>query len=363
MGSSFGKIFTITSFGESHGPGIGVVIDGCPANLPLDTDQLQAELTRRRPGQSSITTPRKEADEAEILSGVFEGHTLGTPIAILVRNTNTKGGDYEAFRHLFRPSHADFTYYMKYGYRTWLGGGRASARETIARVAAGAVARQVLAHFLPKLEIVSWVQQIGDIQATVDYESVSQTQVDANIVRCPDPTAAEKMEAKIREVRHQGDSIGGLVGCVIRGVPAGLGEPAFHKLEAELARGVLSIPATKSFSFGSGYQSLAMTGSQHNDLFMKKGNGSLGTQSNYSGGVQGGISNGEPIYYEAVFKPTATILKEQPTIDEKGQAVSFKGRGRHDPCVLPRAVPIVEAMAALTLLDMFLWQRARQLSN
>lgn len=356
-GNSFGSAFRITTFGESHGPAVGVIVDGCPPRLPITVEEIQRELDRRRPGQSAITTQRREADAVEILSGVHDGLTLGTPIAMMVRNTDQRSGDYDEMRTKFRPSHADYTYKAKYGVRAWEGGGRASARETIGRVAAGVLARKVLAA-AGAIEIVSWVQRVQDIETEVDPLTVTRDAVDANIVRCPDAATAEKMIARIDEARKAGDSLGGVVEAVARGVPPGLGEPVFDKLDAELARAMLSLPAAKGFEIGSGFAGTFLTGSQHNDPFYDGGH-RVRTRSNRSGGVQGGISNGEAITLRVAFKPTATILREQETVDENGHDTTIKGRGRHDPCVLPRAVPIVEAMTALVLADHFLRQRGQ----
>ncbi len=353
-GNSFGSAFRITTFGESHGPGVGVVIDGCPPRLPVTVEEIQRELDRRRPGQSAITTQRREADQVAILSGMHEGLTLGTPLAMLVHNQDMRSGDYEEMKTKFRPSHADYTYKAKYGVRAWQGGGRASARETIGRVAAGVVARKVLAN----LDIVAWVERVADIEAAVDAATVTRDAVDANIARCPEPATAEKMIARIDEARKAGDSLGGVVAAVARGVPAGLGEPVFDKLEADLAKAMLSLPAAKGFEIGSGFGGTLLTGSQHNDPFYDAG-GRVRTRTNRSGGVQGGISNGEDIAIRVAFKPTATILREQATVDEDGHDTTIKGRGRHDPCVLPRAIPIVEAMLALVLADHFIRQRGQ----
>ncbi|MFP6640185.1 MAG: chorismate synthase [Myxococcota bacterium] len=356
MSSRFGKVFQITTFGESHGGGVGVVIDGCPPRLALDVEEIQAELDRRKPGQSRLTTPRQEADRAEILSGVFEGRTLGSPIAILIRNQDARPSAYEDMKHLYRPSHADYTTEAKYGIRAWAGGGRASARETIGRVAAGAIARKLLRE-VAGVEIVGWVQRIQEIDAKVDLESVSIEAVESSLVRCPDPEASEGMIERIDRVRTAGDSVGGVVACVARNVPAGLGEPIFQKLDADLAAGMLSLPAAKGFEIGSGFAGVELTGSEHNDPFVPGEDGTPHTSSNRSGGVQGGISNGEPIVVRVAFKPTATVGIAQDTVDQSGQAVTLEARGRHDPCVLPRAVPIVEAMTALVLADHWLRQR------
>ena len=359
-GNSFGSLFRVTTFGESHGAAVGVIIDGCPPRVPLAVDEIQRELDRRRPGQSAITTQRREADQVEILSGLHEGLTLGTPIAMLVRNQDMRSGDYDEMRTKFRPSHADFTYKAKYGIRAWQGGGRASARETVGRVAAGAVARKVLAAANARgaVDVVAWVERVADIEAAVDPATVTSAAVDANIVRCPEAPTAERMIARIDEARKAGDSLGGIVAAVARGVPAGLGEPVFDKLEADLAKAMLSLPAAKGFEIGSGFGGTLLTGSQHNDPFYDAG-GRVRTRSNRSGGVQGGISNGEDIFLRVAFKPTATILREQETVDEDGHDTTIKGRGRHDPCVLPRAVPIVEAMMALVLADHLLRQRGQ----
>ncbi|HEY7376401.1 MAG TPA: chorismate synthase [Polyangia bacterium] len=363
-GNSFGSAFRITTFGESHGAAVGVVIDGCPPRLPVTVEEIQRELDRRRPGQSAITTQRREADQVEILSGMHEGLTLGTPLALMVRNQDMRSGDYEEMRTKFRPSHADFTYKSKYGIRAWQGGGRASARETVGRVAAGAVARKVLAGAGgaaaggKPIDIVAWVERVADLEAAVDPATVTPDAVDANIARCPEAAAAEKMIARIDEARKAGDSLGGVVAAVARGVPAGWGEPVFDKLEADLAKAMLSLPAAKGFEIGSGFAGTLLSGSQHNDPFYDAG-GRVRTRTNRSGGVQGGISNGEEILVRVAFKPTATILREQQTVDEDGHDTTIKGRGRHDPCVLPRAVPIVEAMLALVLADHFLRQRGQ----
>ena len=356
VSSSFGVLFRISTFGESHGPAVGVVIDGCPPRLPITREEIQAELDRRRPGQSRITTQRKEGDEVEILSGVLDGLTQGTPIALLVRNADQRSNDYDEMRTKFRPSHADFTYQAKYGIRAWQGGGRASARETIGRVAAGAVAKKLLRE-VAGVEIVAWVARVHDIEADVDSTKVTQADVEANIVRCPDAATAERMIESIDAVRKAGDSVGGVVQCVARGVPAGLGEPVFDKLEADLGRAMLSLPACKGFESGSGFAGTFLRGSEHNDEFFSR-DGQIHTRTNRSGGIQGGISNGEHITIRCAFKPTATILREQNTVSEDGSPTTLKARGRHDPCVLPRAVPMVEAMMALVLADHWLRQQA-----
>lgn len=357
MGNIFGQLFRVTTFGESHGGGIGVVIDGCPPKIEVGEADIQRELDRRRPGQSKITTQRQEEDRCQILSGVFEGKSLGTPIAIVVRSRDARPEDYLPVATTYRPSHADYTYEAKYGIRNWQGGGRASARETIGRVAAGAVAREVLRGFYPKIEIVAYVKQIHHLMATIDRSKVKTKDVDANIVRCPDPAAAKKMMKLIDQVRAEGDSLGGIIECVVRNVPAGLGEPVFDKLEADLAKAMLSLPATKGFEVGSGFAAVTMRGSKHNDPFEMHA-GKIRTSTNYSGGIQGGISNGEAIYFRVAFKPTATIGREQKTVTKSREETRLTARGRHDPCVLPRAVPIVEAMTALVLCDHALRQRA-----
>ena len=358
MGNTFGHTFRVTTWGESHGEAVGVTIDGCPPRLPLVVGDIQKELDRRRPGQSEITSQRKEGDKAEILSGVFEGLTLGTPISIGVWNQDARGKDYEHMRTRFRPSHADYTYQAKYGIRNWKGGGRASARETIGRVAAGAIAKKVLSKE-HGIEIVGYVKQIWKLKAQVDSDTVSASDVESNIVRCPDQDMAVQMIERVMQARKEGDSLGGIVEAVARNVPVGLGEPVFDKLEADLAKAVLSLPACKGFEVGSGFGGVAMTGSQHNDPFFNEG-GRIRTRTNYSGGIQGGISNGENIVIRAAFKPTATIMRPQETVDVEGNPTTLEGRGRHDPCVLPRAVPMVEAMIALVLVDHDLRQRAQQ---
>jgi chorismate synthase len=337
MGNTFGHLFRITTFGESHGGGVGVVIDGCPPRLEISAEEIQFELNRRRPGQSKITTPRNEADICEILSGVFEGKTLGTPIAMMVRNKDQRSQDYNEMVQTYRPSHADATYDAKYGIRNWQGGGRSSARETIGRVAAGAIAKKIL-HQVAGVAIVAYVKRIKDLEGVIDPETVTLEQVESNIVRCPDSECAERMVDLIEQMRKQGDSIGGVVECVARRVPRGLGEPVFDKLEADLAKAVMSLPATKGFELGSG---------------------EIRTVTNRSGGVQGGISNGENIIIRVAFKPTATIRKEQRTVTSQGEEVTLSAKGRHDPCVLPRAVPMVEAMVALVLCDHLLRHSAQ----
>jgi chorismate synthase len=356
MGSTFGHLFRVTTFGESHGGAVGGIVEGCPPGLALDLDAVQAELDRRRPGQSDLTTPRREADRIQVLSGLFEGRTLGTPLSFLVPNKDADPKAYADFKDRYRPSHADYTYEAKYGLRAWAGGGRASARETVSRVAAGAVARQVLAPL--GVEVVAWVDRVQHEAARVDPATVSRSGVDAHPVRCPDPEAAARMEARIRQVRAEGDTVGGTVRCVARGVPAGLGDPVFDKLEADLARALLSLPASKGFAIGSGFDGTFLTGSAHNDVFETGTDGVVRTRTNRSGGVQGGISNGMPIEVEVAFKPVSTIFRTQETVDREGRATTVRPKGRHDPCVLPRAVPMVEAMVLLVLVDHHLRHRA-----
>jgi chorismate synthase len=358
MSSHFGHAFRLSTWGESHGGGVGVVIDGCPPRVALSEADIQRDLDRRRPGQSEIVTPRDEADACRILSGVFEGKTLGTPICIAVMNKDARPESYKEMETAFRPSHADYTYQAKYGIRNWQGGGRASARETIGRVAAAAVAKKVLANLAPALEIVAYVKTIHALVAEVNPETVRFEEVEANIVRCPDAAMAAKMIDFIKQVRSDGDSVGGVIECAIRGVPPGLGEPVFDKLEAELAKGMMSLPATKGFEIGSGFAGTKMKGSEHNDAFAMDG-GKVRTTTNRSGGIQGGISNGEAIFFRVAFKPTATIFKPQQTVTVRGEDTELQARGRHDPCVLPRAVPMVEAMAALVLCDHALRQRGQ----
>jgi chorismate synthase len=357
MGNTFGQLFRVTTFGESHGGGIGVVIDGCPPRIEISEAEIQRELDRRRPGQSKLTTQRKEEDRCELLSGVFEETTLGTPIAILVRNKDARPEDYREIARKFRPSHADYTYEAKYGIRNWQGGGRASARETIGRVAAGAIAKKILSALYADFELVGYVTQIHEVTANIDRSTVKMSDVEKNVVRCPDAAAAKKMISLVEQIRGAGDSVGGVIECVARGIPPGLGEPVFGKLEADLAKAMLSIPAAKAFEIGSGFGATRMRGSQHNDAFETRG-GRIRTTTNNSGGVQGGISNGEDIYFRVAFKPPATIALEQKTVTTSNDEASLAARGRHDPCVLPRAVPIVEAMAALVLCDHALRQNA-----
>lgn len=358
MSNSFGSLFKITTFGESHGKAIGVTIDGCPAGIDIDEDFIQSELDRRKPGQSKITTQRKEPDSAEILSGVFEGKSTGTPIAMVIRNQDQKSKDYSHIADKFRPSHADFTYEEKYGVRDYRGGGRSSARETAARVAAGAIAKLVLKQL--DIEAVAYVSQAGDIKMETPYQQLDLRKAEDNIVRCPDQKIADEMIQMIDSVRKQGDTVGGVVSCVITGVPVGLGEPVFDKLHARLGAAMLGINAVKGFEYGSGFDGARLRGSEHNDLFEMEGDNVV-TRTNLSGGIQGGISNGQDIYFKVAFKPVATIMRDQESVDKHGQAAVVSGKGRHDPCVVPRAVPIVEAMAALTILDFYLLQQSTQL--
>ncbi len=357
MTSRFGQNFAIATFGESHGGGVGVVVDGCPPRLPIDAAEIQRDLDRRRPGQSKLTTPRQEEDRVEILSGVFEGVTLGTPIGLLVRNKDARPSAYEHMKDVYRPSHADYTTDAKYGARNWQGGGRASARETIGRVAAGAIARKLLAT-LGGVEVLSWVSRVQDVEAKVDPGTVTLEAVEANPVRCPDAAAAEEMAAQIDAARVRGDSLGGVVECVARRVPPGLGEPVFDKLEADLAHALMSLPASKGFEIGSGFAGTHLSGIQHNDPFVPGPDGRPRTSANRSGGIQGGISNGEDIVLRVAFKPTATISQAQDTVTTTGVATTLAAQGRHDPCVLPRAVPMVEAMVCLVLADHWLRQAA-----
>ena len=357
MSSSTGRLFRVTTFGESHGGGIGAVVDGCPPRIPLNEEMIQHDLDRRRPGQSRLTTLRNEADKVTILSGLFEGQTLGSPIAMLVGNTDARPNAYEDFKDIYRPSHADYTTEAKYGVRNWQGGGRASARETIGRVAAGAIARQFLAT-AANIEVLAWVRQVGSITADVDLTAVMLADVEADATRCPSPEHAEAMTEAIEAARRDGNSLGGIVECVARRVPPGLGEPVFDKLDADLAKAALSLPAAKGFEIGSGFGGVTMTGREHNDPFTPGPDGRPRTASNRSGGVQGGISNGEDIVIRVGFKPTATIASPQETVDRDNNAVTLAARGRHDPCVLPRAVPMVEAQVLLVLADHWLRQQA-----
>jgi chorismate synthase len=358
LASTFGTLFRATTFGESHGPGVGVVVDGCPPRLALAAEDIQRELDRRRPGQSRLTTQRKEADTVEILSGVYEGRTLGTPIAMLVRNEDARGRDYEEMKTKYRPSHADYTYQAKFGIRAWEGGGRASARETIGRVAAGAIAQKVLAESWG-VEIIAAVAQVKDVEADFSAVRMSRAAVDETPIRCPDPTAAARMIEVVDAARKAGDSVGGVVLCVARNVPAGWGEPVFDKLDGDLARAMISLPAAKGFEIGGGFAMTRFHGTEVNDAFRRGAAGRIITRTNHSGGVQGGISNGEDIVVRVAFKPTATVLHEQDTVDVDGNETTIAARGRHDPCVLPRAVPIVEAMMALVLVDHALRQRGQ----
>lgn len=357
-GNNFGHRFHITTFGESHGPGIGVVIDGCPAGVTIDWVYVQYQLNRRRPGQSKIVTQRKEPDQVEVLSGIFEGKTTGTPLALYIVNTNQKSKDYDHIKTQYRPSHADYTYDQKYGFRDYRGGGRSSARETAARVAAGAIAQQLL--ISRGITIRAYVSQVGPLVLKTPYEQLNFDQLEDTPVRCPDLQLAAEMENYIKMIRKEGDTTGGVVSCVIEGCPPGLGEPAFDKLHAELGKAMLSINACKGFEIGSGFAGVALRGSEHNDPFYKATDGSIRTHSNQSGGTQGGISNGMPIYFRSAFKPVATIMRDQASVDKAGNSVTVKGKGRHDPCVVPRAVPIIESMAALVILDYYLLAQTDQ---
>ena len=352
-GNTFGNFFKLTTFGESHGEAMGGVIDGCPAGVSIDLDAIENQMMRRRPGQSEIVTQRKEADTVRFLSGIFEGKTTGAPIGFIIENTNQKPADYTHIKDSYRPSHADYTFDKKYGHRDYRGGGRSSARETASRVAAGAIASQLLG----AIAITGDVSSVGDLTLEKPYQKLDFNTVDSNVVRCPDAEMASKMIAKIKEVKKQGDTIGGIITCVIQNVPVGLGEPVFDKLHAQLGKAMLSINAVKGFEFGSGFKGATMNGSEHNDLFNQDGT----TKSNLSGGVQGGISNGMDIYFRVAFKPVATIMQKQQTINSKGEKVEMQGKGRHDPCVVPRAVPIVEAMAALTIADFWLANKLSKL--
>lgn len=359
-GNSFGELFRITTFGESHGGAVGVVVDGCPPGLEISEQEIQIELDRRKPGQSSITTPRKEEDKIHILSGMIDGKTTGTPILLIAYNKDAKSQDYNNLKDLYRPSHADFTYQMKYGIRDWKGSGRASARETLARVAAGAIAKKYLKVKLG-IEFLSYVEQVGPIKADIDQNTVRFSDIEKNIIRCPDQKVAKEMIKLVEEVRDNGDSIGGIIKGVIRNVPKGLGEPVFDKLPADLGKALLSINAVKGFDFGSGFEGVGMKGSEHNDIFETNKNGEIRTKTNYAGGTLGGISNGEDIYFRVVFKPVATIKKKQQTVNKQNKKVEMEAAGRHDPCVLPRAVPIVDAMGALVILDHYLRHKAQNL--
>jgi chorismate synthase len=359
MSSTYGKIFKISTFGESHGKAIGVVIDGCPAGIDFDESFIQTELDRRKPGQSRITTQRREADEFEVLSGVFEGKTTGTPIALVIHNEDQRSKDYGHIADRFRPSHADFTYSTKYGVRDYRGGGRSSARETAARVAAGALAKIALNSL--NISIQAYVSQVGKMKLEKEYWELDLTKTEENAVRCPDPDSAQAMFDYIDEIRKKGDSIGGIITCVIKGTPAGWGEPVFDKLHAELGKAMLGINAVKGFEYGSGFAGIELLGSEHNDEFYTDENGKVRTRTNHSGGVQGGISNGEDIYFKVAFKPVATIMQDQESVNEAGEKVIVSGKGRHDPCVLPRAVPIIEAMAALVMMDFCLRNRTSKM--
>lgn len=356
--NTFGTLFRLTTFGESHGPGIGGIIDGMPAGIPVDLDFIQSELNRRKPGQSALTTPRKENDCVELLSGVFDGRTTGCPIGFLVRNENQHSADYDNMRHVFRPSHADFTYETKYGIRDYRGGGRSSARETIARVVGGAFAKMVLKE--KGIRITAFTQQVGSIAADKDYATYDFAEIERNPVRCPDAEKAAEMGKLIAEVKAEGDTIGGIIACAIQGCPVGLGEPVFDKLHAQLGAAMLSINAAKGFEYGKGFASVTDRGSAQNDYFIPDGNGGITTTTNHSGGIQGGISNGRDIYFRVAFKPVATLLQPQPTVNDRGEATELKARGRHDACVLPRAVPIVEAMAAMVILDNYMLHNIRK---
>jgi chorismate synthase len=359
MGSTYGKIFNISTFGESHGTAIGVIVDGCPAGLDFDSEFIQAELIRRKPGQSRITTQRQEADEFQVLSGVFDGKTTGTPIAMVINNGDQRSKDYAHIAQQFRPSHADFTYDAKYGVRDYRGGGRSSARETASRVAAGAIAKLILKKL--GVSITAYVSKVGKLTLAKNYNELDLAEAENNAVRCPDPDLATKMFNYIDGIRKNGDSVGGVISCVCTGVPVGLGEPVFDKLHAELGKAMLSINAVKGFEYGSGFEGVEMLGSEHNDEIYQT-NGQINTKTNHSGGIQGGISNGEDIYFKVAFKPVATIMKDQESIDSDGNTVTVSGKGRHDPCVVPRAVPIVEAMAALVLVDFYLRDKTSKLS-
>ena len=359
-GSTFGQLFRITTFGESHGGGVGVVVDGCPPNLAITEEEIQAELDRRKPGQSSITTPRKEQDLIHILSGISEGRTTGTPILLIAYNQDVRSEDYLELKDLYRPGHADYTFTKKYGLRDWRGSGRASARETLGRVAGGAIAKKYLKEKLG-IEFISYVEQVGDIRADIDFNDVTPEMVEANIVRCPDPEAAKKMIDLIEKVRSEDDSVGGVVQGVIKGLPVGLGEPVFDKLPADLAKAMMSINAVKGFEIGSGFGGVSMRGSQHNDEFYVDDEGNVRTKTNYAGGTLGGISNGESVYFRVAIKPVSTISRQQNTVTTDNKATKVEAKGRHDPCVLPRAIPIVDAMSALVIMDHYLRHKAQNL--
>jgi len=355
MGNSFGKLFKLTTFGESHGKAIGGIIEGCPAGIKLNFQQIQYELDRRKPGQSKITTQRKEADQVEFLSGIFEGKTTGTPIGFIIQNKDYKSRDYDHIKEVYRPSHADFTYDQKYGFRDYRGGGRSSARETACRVVAGAIAKQ----FLKNIKITAYVSAVGKLELDKKQEDLDFSEIEKNPVRCPDAEWAKKMEDYIKSIRKEGDTIGGIINCYVENLPIGLGEPVFDKLHAQLGKAMLSINAVKGFEYGSGFSGIKMKGSEHNDIFEKSGK----TKTNHSGGIQGGISNGMPIYFRVAFKPVATIMQKQQTINKDFEEVKMQGKGRHDPCVVPRAVPIVEAMTALVLADFVLLQNSLKNSS
>lgn len=359
-GNTFGTLFRVTTFGESHGGAVGCVVDGCPPGLEILTEDIQKDLDRRKPGQSKITSPRKEEDKIEILSGIFEGKTTGTPILLLAKNKDARPEDYKILKTLFRPGHADFTFQKKYGVRDWQGGGRASARETLARVAAGAIAKKFLKEKL-NIKFIAYVEQVGEIKTNIDFNKVVLKEIESNIVRCPDPKIAKKMIDLIEKVRDEGDSIGGVIRGVIKNVPVGFGEPVFDKLSANLGKAMLSINAVKGFEIGSGFEGIKMKGSQHNDQFYLDKNGKIHTKTNFSGGTLGGISNGENIYFRVAIKPVSTIRKAQETLNIENKKVILEATGRHDPCVLPRAVPIVEAMAALVIIDHYLCHKAQNL--
>ncbi len=355
-GDSLGKIFKVTNWGESHGVAVGCVIEGCPAGLALSEDDIQPFLDKRRPGQSKLVTQRNEPDSVKILSGVFEGKTTGTAISLMIENSNQRSKDYSEFAELFRPSHADFTYQQKYGVRDYSGGGRSSARTTAANVAAGAIAQKLLSQF--NIQVLSWVESVGDIKTNIKHSQITPALIESNLVRCPDSQAASLMEEKILQVRKAGDTIGGVVRCLVKNMPVGLGEPLFDKLEADLAKAMMSINASKGFEVGSGFEGTKMLGSEHNDIFYQDIDETIKTKTNYSGGIQGGISNGMDLDFKVAFKPVATLMQTQTTVDKSGNTIEYQGRGRHDPCVLPRAVPIVDAMTALVLVDHYLRNRA-----
>tara|TARA_Y100000589_G_scaffold306395_1_gene321085 strand:- start:25249 stop:26331 length:1083 start_codon:yes stop_codon:yes gene_type:complete len=358
MGNTFGKIFTLTTFGESHGEAIGGIIDGCPAGITVDVEKIQKELDRRKPGQSTIVTQRKESDKVQILSGIFEGKTTGTPIGFIIPNQNQKPKDYEHIKDAYRPSHADFTYHKKYQHHDYRGGGRSSARETASRVVGGAFAKQVLQHFFPEMTVQAFVKSIGEITLNKDFSEIDFSLTETNMVRCPDADTAHKMIDYLKKIRKEGDTVGGVISCIITNIPTGWGEPVFDKLHAQLGKAMLSINAVKGFEYGGGFAMCKQKGSEVNDLFVND-NGKIKTKTNYSGGIQGGISNGMPIYFNVGFKPVATLMQSQPAINKNGEEITLQGKGRHDPCVVPRAVPIVEAMAAMVLLDAYLLHKAK----